>query len=181
MTARRRTIAREGREGVVMDQDRFGPSAKTTDASTSSPLPDSPDDHDDHSSPLPLLCFESLGSNANKYFQYLYIMIDTSFPFSGSSLLDLRHAVRSACIPTLSDTRDDFFPHLSLMYAHSGDGNARRAEKIMKELQLTGDVVEDGAGCEVHRVRGFRPEEILFVRAEGKPEEWQVLGRVSLL
>lgn len=64
---------------------------------------------------------------------------------------------------------DDFFPHLSLVYGEDGEG--RTAEGIVREL---------GGGKEVGGIGGFEAEEILVVRCEGPPENWEVVGRVPL-
>lgn len=80
--------------------------------------------------------------------------------------------------------KDDFFPHLSLMYGFDEDSTSKdgigRAERLMGEMKRDGNVRKREGGIELGGVREFEVGEVLLVRCEGEPEDWRVLGSVSL-
>ncbi|GAA6061980.1 hypothetical protein JCM10212_005224 [Sporobolomyces blumeae] len=95
------------------------------------------------------------------------------------------------------DDKDDYFPHLSLAYGldepedRERPGTWRNALEIIDRLERDGTagraLARSSAGAdrtvEGYEVKGhdaFEVDEVLIVRCEGRPEEWEVLGRVAL-
>lgn len=96
------------------------------------------------------------------YFQYVFAKVAPS-----EALSNLRHRVRQAVMP--SESPDDYFPHLSLVYGE--DAEHRSARDIVAGLENSGD----------ERLVGFEVTSIQIVRCEGRPEDWQVLEDVTLI
>ncbi|KAL8291848.1 hypothetical protein RQP46_002106 [Phenoliferia psychrophenolica] len=81
-----------------------------------------------------------------------------------------------------------YFPHLSLIYDDklSHDDKA----KVIADLEARGDVVKldattdqqttAAAGVRIKGERGFSPSEVVLVKTQGPPAEWEVLARVPL-
>lgn len=83
--------------------------------------------------------------------------------------MQLRRTVREALLPTeVAQLPDDYFPHLSLMYG--ADTHETRSVNLIEDLAAKG-----GAG-----VTTLLVAEVLLVKCEGRPEEWEILGRLTL-
>ncbi|KAM0756216.1 LigT-like protein [Meredithblackwellia eburnea MCA 4105] len=108
-----------------------------------------------------------LGSKAdqNNYFQYLFSIVETP----NKELFNLRKVVRTALLPpAVSETLDDYFPHLSLAYGI--DNEERNAAKMIRDLENSA----------LPSVKEFKVVSVQVVMCEGKPEEWKVLGEAPL-
>lgn len=118
------------------------------------------------------LSLTNLGTH-HTFFQYLFAAVSPSSP----GLLALRKTVREALLPT-SAGPDDYFPHVSLMYGQ--DTDERKVDDIIDRLRKDGDLVEGEEGrCELRGVGStFEVGEVLLVKCEGRPDEWEVLGSV---
>ncbi|KAK4699729.1 2',3'-cyclic-nucleotide 3'-phosphodiesterase, partial [Phenoliferia sp. Uapishka_3] len=130
------------------------------------------------SSPL-RLDFDGLGTKTTptqrNYFQYLFAVINPE----NEELMKLRKAVREALLTEEQlGVADDYFPHLSLMYGD--DTESRNVGRIIEGLEKREVKRGRASGWEINGVEVVEVEEVLLVRCEGPPEDWEVIGRLAI-
>ena len=109
------------------------------------------------------------------FFQCVYIKL---LKEESEGLLDLCRALSSVFGETKRDTdgRNSYFPHVSLVY---GDLSMNVKHDLIKDMQKKGEsLIVEGNAASVAGYMHFDAKEILVVRTIGRPDEWEVMGRV---
>ncbi|KAM0751605.1 hypothetical protein T439DRAFT_355513 [Meredithblackwellia eburnea MCA 4105] len=113
-------------------------------------------------------------TTGNKFYQCVLAALIPS-----QDLLSLHEALLASFdLPVPSPPT--YFPHLSLIYDDKLSFDDK--EKLIQELKDSGEVQDfpDLGRCSIVGEQAFQPTEILLVKTQGPPPEWEVLHRIPL-